>query len=437
MGRIAELLGLSAEGGRVRLHTVAVMRWVAVVGQLFTVLFVHFSLGVRLPLAALLPAIMLTAAINLALTSTYRAPTRLSERAAALLFAYDVLQLCWLLGLTGGLQNPFALLILLPVTLAAATLGLVPTTMLTVVALAGSTVLALLPGPLPWSGGGELTFPPLFLLAEWTALCMALILVSIFAWNIAEEARRHADALSAIQLALSREQKMSALGAQAAAAAHLLGSPLGTINVIAKELVNEIPADSPLAEEARELLAQAQRSREIMATLGKRPEDTDSGFVRAPFSALLTHIGEEFARPGISVKTTVESRDEAVEPELYLAPELRHALANLIDNAIQFAAREVAITLQPSRSELKLWIEDDGPGFSADVLEWLGEPYLSTRHGNGGLGLGIFIAITLLARTGAKVHFDNHGRGARVIIVWPAQAVQRAVEDQSHERRAS
>ena len=437
MGRIAEFLGLSAEGGRVRLHTVAVMRWVAVVGQLFTVLFVHFSLGVRLPLVALLPAILLTAAINLALTSTYRAPTRLSERAAALLFAYDVLQLCWLLGLTGGLQNPFALLLLLPVTLAAATLGLVPTTLLTVLALLGTTVLALVPGPLPWTGEGALNFPPLFLLAVWTALCMALILVSIFAWNIAEEARRHADALAAIQLALSREQKMSALGAQAAAAAHLLGSPLATINVIAKEFVNELPPDHPLAEEARDLLTQAQRSREIMATLGKRPEDTESGIVRAPFSALLSHIAEEFARPGIAVQVTVVASDEATEPELYLPPELRHALANLIDNAIQFAAREVSITLEPSRAELLLRIQDDGPGFSPEVMEWLGEPYLSTRHGNGGLGLGVFIAITLLARTGAKVHFDNHGRGARVTIVWPAQAVQRAVEDQGHERRAS
>ena len=433
-GWLRDLTGLATEGGRVRLHTVVVMRWVAVIGQLFTLLFVHFSLQIDLPLTLALPAVLLTGAINLALARAFRANTRLGERAAALLFAYDVLQLCYLLLLTGGLQNPFSLLLLLPVSLAAATLGLAATTAVTLLTLVGVVVLAVFPGILPWRGGG-LALPPLFLLGAWTALSMTTILVAIFAWNIAEEARRHADALGAIQLALAREQQLSALGAQAAAAAHLLGSPLATINVIAKELVRGLPADNPFSEEARDLLTQAQRCRDILATLGNRPAEGHPGaFARAPFSVLLADIAAQFGRPGIEVQTVVSSPDDSIEPELALVPEIRHALANLIDNAIQFANSSVRLDVETSRSALIVRIQDDGPGFSPEVLDWLGEPYLSTRSEDGGLGLGVFIATTLLARTGGKVHFANNKTGACVSIVWPGKAVERGLEERDHDR---
>lgn len=430
------LLGLGSEtGGLVRLHTVAVMRWVAVAGQLFTILFVDLSLGIELPLAALLPAVLLTALINAALVLAFGIAARLSERGAAVLFAYDVVQLCYLLILTGGLQNPFSMLILLPVTLAAATLGLAATVLVTGLALAGIVVLALFPGSLPWMGAA-LVLPPLYMLAAWTALSMATILTSIFAWNIAEESRRHASALAATQLALAREQQLSALGAQAAAAAHLLGSPLGTVSVIARELVRELPGDSPLALEARELVEQAQRCREILATLGRRPDSDDfRPFARAPLSSLLSGIAEDFGRPGVAVRIEREIAEGEQEPELAFAPELRHALANIIDNAIQFASTEVLVLVRAERGRVVVVVEDDGPGFSPDVLDWLGEPYLSTRQENGGLGLGVFIAITLLARTGARLHFENCDTGARVTIAWPSEALPAFGEERTNDQR--
>jgi two-component system sensor histidine kinase RegB len=218
--------------------------------------------------------------------------------------------------------------------------------------------------------------------------------------------------------------------------AHLLGTPLATISVIAKELVRELPDGSPLAEEAGDLLTQAQRCRELLAGLGKRADDdAHRTFTRAPFTSMLEHIAAEFARPGIEVRIDLEPCDGVAEPEVTLTPELRHSLANLIDNAIQFAASEVLITLQPTRVGLNLSIEDDGPGFSAEVLDWLGEPFLSTRRDEGGLGLGIFIANTLLARTGAKVHFDNTEEGARVAVNWPAHHMARAFGELSHDAR--
>jgi len=226
------------------------------------------------------------------------------------------------------------------------------------------------------------------------------------------------------------------LGGQAAAVAHLLGTPLATINIIAKEMVRELPQGSPLAEETVELLAQAKRCRELLAGLGRSADGNDhQRFTRAPFSSLLELIAGEFARPEVTVRVSVEPVDDTAEPQVAFTGELRHALANLIDNAIQFAERHVVLLLRPSRAGLVLVIQDDGPGFPPEVLDWLGEPFFSTRREQGGLGLGIFIANTLLARTGAKVHFDNLGIGARVTVSWPTQHLDRAFGEQSHDGR--
>ena len=434
--RLSDLTGFGDEApGRVRLHTVSLIRWVAVIGQLFTVLFVHFSLGIALPLGALLPAVALSAVVNLVLILRLKATTRLPERSAATLFAFDILQLFYLLVLTGGVQNPFAALMLVPLALAAVTLDIRSTVSVTALALLCVAVLALLAGPLPWREGG-LALPPLYRVGGWAALSLAAMLIAVFAWSVAEEARQRAEALTATQLALAREQQLSALGGQAAAVAHLLGSPLATISVIAKELVRELPAGSPLVEEAQDLLTQAKRCRELLAGLGKSADDDrHRSFTRAPFTSMLDHLAAEFARPGIAVRIDVVAADGAAEPEVTFTPELRHSLANLIDNAIQFATAEVLISVLPSRAGLTLIIEDDGPGFSAEVLDWLGEPFLSTRRDEGGLGLGIFIANTLLARTGAKVHFDNTQEGARVTVSWPAQHMLRAFGEPSQDER--
>jgi two-component system sensor histidine kinase RegB len=185
-----------------------------------------------------------------------------------------------------------------------------------------------------------------------------------------------------------------------------------------------MPAGSPLVEEAAELLAQSQRCREILKGLG-RPAD-DGGherFTAAPFTAFLEQLAAEFARPAVEVRVRLTSRDGTPEPRPAITPEVRHSLANLIDNAIQFAQGEVLILVAAARSGVTLTIEDDGPGFPAEVLDWVGEPFISTRQGEGGMGLGIFIAITLLARGGAEVQFDNTARGARVTVAWPAGAL--------------
>lgn len=427
--RLRELTGLDGSlPGRVTVYTLTVTRWVAVVGQLFAVLFVHFSLGIQVSLAALLPAIGLSAFLNLLLMIRHRATTRLSERSAAALYAYDILQLCYLLAFTGGVQNPFAALLLVPIALAAATLTLRSTTIVTGLTLLALAGLAVEPGGLPWRDA-PLELPALYQLGMAAALVIATVLVAVFVWGIAEAARRQADALNVTQLALAREQQLSALGGQAAAAAHLLGSPLGTITIIAKELVRELPDGSPLAEDAAELLAQAQRCRELLKALGRPAEDPEhERFTAAPLTSALEQIAAEHARPEVATRVLLRPVDDTAEPSPAMTPEVRHSLANLIDNAIRFARREVTVTVRPARTGLVVEVEDDGPGFPAEVLDWVGEPFISTRKDEGGLGLGIFIATTLLARTGAKLHFGNTARGARVAVAWPPGALGTARE---------
>ncbi|MEZ5904240.1 MAG: ATP-binding protein [Geminicoccaceae bacterium] len=305
-----------------------------------------------------------------------------------------------------------------------------PTAILTGVTLAALAVLAAIPTELPWLDGG-LRLPPLYLFAAWLALSLTVVLVAVYVCQLASEARRHALALSALQLALAREQELSALGGQAAAAAHLLGTPLTTINVIAKELVRELPATSPLLEDANELLVQVLRCRETLASLGSGQRDAaHAAFTRAPLSGLLATIAESCRVEPVTIDIGVDIEPGLEEPRVVLAPELRHSIANLIDNAVRFARARVAITVAVAHGGIAVEIADDGPGFKPEVLDWLGEPYLSTRREEGGLGLGVFIAKTLLARTGASMHFANRdklshpGEGAVVRIFWPSGALE-------------
>ncbi|MDH3660458.1 MAG: ActS/PrrB/RegB family redox-sensitive histidine kinase [Alphaproteobacteria bacterium] len=420
---------------RARLRTLALIRWVAIVGQAFTILLVDLSLEFDLPLAPLLLAVALSALINVYLELGFSASTRLTERAAFLLLTYDLLQLTFLLALTGGLQNPFSVLLIIPVTLSATILSLRTTVFLCIMVTACATLLGMLPSSLPWKDGG-LTLPTLYIAGVWIALVLSSVLIAAYAWRVADEARRLAAALSATQMALAREQQMSALGGLAAAAAHELGSPLATIAVTAKELANSTPADSPMAEDIAELVSQSARCREILASLSKdRSADDHAAFTAVPLGSLLATLAESYRRQGITVTVEVEDLTDGArqEPSWAPTPELRHALGNLVDNAIQFAERSVLIRIRLHPDRLDIVIEDDGPGFSPEVLDLVGEPYISTRSAIGGLGLGVFIAQTLLARTGATLQFGNQSSGAQVIISWATQAVEQMRRRPDHE----
>ncbi|MGE5271718.1 MAG: ActS/PrrB/RegB family redox-sensitive histidine kinase, partial [Thiohalocapsa sp.] len=282
------------------------------------------------------------------------------------------------------------------------------------------TLLALWHVPLPWRGE-LLVFPFELVLGLWTALVLATVFIGGYTWSVAEEARRLRDAVAATQLALAREQRVSAVGALAAAAAHELGSPLATIAVVAKELRHELPADSPFADDVQLLLSQSERCRQILAQLAQRPdEEGSSPYTRLPVSALVEAAGTLYHDPRVRLIFATTGAPGDGEPLVRRSAEVMHGLHNLIQNALQFARHEVSVTTHWDEASVSVEIADDGPGFPAHLLGRLGEPYLSTRAGaENHMGLGIFIAQSLLERSGAELTFDNLvDGGAHVAISW-------------------
>ncbi len=417
----------SVTGGRVRLRTLIIIRWVAIAGQVTALLVVQFGLGYPVPLPAALATVAVSVIVNVWATIGRRSPERLGDRAAAFYLAYDLLQLGVLLYLTGGLHNPFAVLILAPVIVSATVLSRISTIALSALALVVVVVLALDHLPLPWADR-SFALAPLFIFGLAAALGLSVVFIAGYVFSLAEEARRMSGALAASYLALDREQRVSALGALAAAAAHRLGSPLGTIAVVAKELARDLPADSPHRPDVELLLSESERCRTILTELSTRPEAGEP-LQRMTLPALIETAAAPYRSDG--VRLTI---DAAPEPDVEAAhmpapqaphsPELLHGLGNLLQNAIEFARAEVRVTVRWSDRRVRLVVRDDGPGFPPGVLDHLGEPYLSggsqdrTRQGEP-MGLGVFIAQTLLGRTGAQLSFGNgQGGGAEVTIAW-------------------
>ena len=411
--------------GRLGLRTLILIRWIAVAGQTVTILVVHMGFEFSLPLAACLSVVALTALSNLMLSVRMPVRARLGDVGATLLLGFDMLQLSMLLYLTGGLDNPFSILILAPVTVAATILSRGPTLALTILAMALITLLAFFRAPLPWTGE-TVTLPFPYPLGVWTALCVASAFLAAYIWSVADEARRMSDALAATEASLSRAQNLSALGGLAAAAAHELGSPLATIAVVAKELSREVPEDSPFAEDVALLISQSDRCRNILATLSQRPDFAGHRpLERLKFSALVAQACEPYQDSGAVVEIVTDEACGAEEPEAPETQEFMHGVGNIIQNAVQFARESVALALYWDSESVRLTVRDDGPGFSMAVLASLGEPYVSTRGGDQGhMGLGIFIAQTLLEAGGAELAFANRS-GAEVVIRWPRDMFER------------
>lgn len=404
--------------GGVRLRTLLLVRWIAIAGQFAGVVVTEAAIGLDLPLAPLLTAIGASAVLNLAL-SLWRPIPRLNEGATTVLLAWDTAQLAVLLYFTGGLDNPFALMLLAPVCVAATVLSRMHTAALCALAIGAASLLAMHSVPLDWDAS-PVDLHNGYLFGMWSALVIGSIFFAIYTGWMAAETRRATQALSATQDALAREQRLAAVGALAAATAHELGTPLGTIHLVANELASEVTPDDPLAEDVALLAREVARCRDILKQLSARtdPEDAHAPLERLTPAALVESVVQRYRRDGVEV--SIVSFGERI-PVLPGTPEVLHGLANVLQNAIQFARSRVDVRIAALPDALEMTIVDDGPGFPSAILDHLGEPYLSTRAKDGShMGLGVFIAITLLERSGAGLDFGNRADGgARVRIRWP------------------
>ncbi|MBC8037080.1 MAG: ActS/PrrB/RegB family redox-sensitive histidine kinase [Rhizobiales bacterium] len=427
-----------AELGVLRLRTLVRLRWLAVVGQTAAVAGVYFLLGFPLPIGLCLAAIALSAWLNIFLTIRWRKSVRLQPSHAGLLLAYDILQLAVLLYLTGGLENPFAFLFLVPVTISATSLPLKWTLWLGAIAFVCASFLTSNHLPLPWTPNLPLVLPDAYIAGMWAAIVCGVVFSALYARRIAEEARQMSAALSATEMVLSREQRLSALDGFAAAAAHELGTPLATIALVAKELKRELPPNDPHTEDIDLLVSQAGRCREILARLANRDAGTDEIYQRTKMLVMI----EDLIAPlrGSDVEITVENPTsdgdpDNTEPVFRRNPAIAYGLGNLLENAADFAAAKVRVEARWTATNVTISVSDDGPGFHQDVFDRLGDPFVTTRPGYGvepeeggheGMGLGFFIAKTLLERSGAAVSLANRRapqHGAVVHVVWPRHVV--------------
>jgi two-component system sensor histidine kinase RegB len=426
---------------RLRLQTAVRLRWFGVAGQLITVSYVYFGLGFRFDLGICLALIALTAWLNVFFRLRYSMRTRLGTMFATALLAYDIVQLAALLYLTGGIENPFVFLIVAPVTVSAATLPPRNTIALGVLAIAATILLVFWYRPLPWYTHGGFELPTLYNIGVLASVLAGTVFLGLYVWRLAKEARQMSDALAATEMVLAREQQLHALDGLAAAAAHELGTPLSTISVVAKELARAAPKDGNLAEDIALLQSQAERCREILRKLTREPKEPDPLHARISVRELI----EEAAAPyqGFNTEIVIRAGPEAgtnsgagQEPVGERQPGVIYGLANLVENAVDFARTRVEITATWTAREVAISIADDGPGIPPVVLDALGEPYVTTRPAArtglspdsepSGMGLGFFIAKTLLERSGAAVSLENEGPlgGAVAVVSWRREAFE-------------
>ena len=361
---------LNPTESRLRLQTIIRLRWFAVLGQLIAVCVVYFGLRFQFPICFCLLCIAASAWLNVYLGIKFTGRHRLSQNFATVLLAYDILQLGALLFLTGGIENPFIVLIVAPVTVSAATLPGRSTLLLGAIAVVVTALLAIFHLPLPWSPSDQPVLPTLYKLGFFAALFSCTIFLAIYAWRLSHEARQMSVALSATELVLAREQQLHALDGLAAAAAHELGTPLGTILHVAKELGKDMPAQDPM---------------HLHVTLRQ----------------IIDAAAEPHRAGKVSITYDLTPNEVAVnkaEPQGERNPGLIYGLGNLIENAVDFAKSSVVIRGSWGGGRVSVEVVDDGPGVASDVIDHIGEPYVTTRpssKGTGdqtGLGLGFFIA---------------------------------------------
>ncbi|HEV7159208.1 MAG TPA: ActS/PrrB/RegB family redox-sensitive histidine kinase [Caulobacteraceae bacterium] len=430
-GDPAQVPGLGV--GRIKTRTLIVLRLLGVVGQALAILFVGLVLRFPLPYLPCSIIVGASALFNLLLmiSPASRRLAKTWEAGGQLVF--DIAQIAGLLLFTGGVTNPFCILMIIPVTVGFATLPTRWAVAIGIIAATLSLTLAFGGMPLPWGGPQPIQLPLLYRGGCAVALMLAMAVTGGFSFWSANRASRMELALHVTETVLAREQRVSALGALAAAAAHELGTPLTTISVVAKELARATP-QGPLREDAWLLINEAQRCRGILKRLTDEPETLGVGQRMTLADFLQDVVAPYDGDPEIRVRATVTGVGAASAPVIWRRTEIFHALGAIVENAFDFAKADIQVTAKYDARSITLEVVDDGPGFASEIIDRLGDPYVTTRPGaegsrtgHVGMGLGFFIAKTLLERTGATVAFRNgRRRGASVSARWLRSAIEAA-----------
>ncbi len=401
--------------------TVVILRWIALIGQLITIYFVHFYINFELPLIFCSLTIFFGGLTNIFIQFNFK-KNQLSNIESTILLFYDVIQLAVLIYLTGGVTNPFIIFLIVPALISSTLLNLASTLFLSVITIMSLVLLTFNYFPLPSEGNLHFHVPDYYIYSIPSALVIALIFLNYFGFRFGYEARRRGNALNRLELVLAKEQELESIGHQAAAAAHSLGTPLSTITVIAKELKKEISNNKEFKEDVDTILEQAKKCGDILKKISQNQIVDDEYVKNITLQDLLFEITKSFE--SITEKNLNLNLENAKKRiSIKRSAEITYGIRNFVGNAVKFSKKNININLVGNNQTTTLQISDDGPGFPDDIYKIIGEPYISTKSkklkSKAGLGLGTFIGKTLLERKKANIEFlkSNDG-GALVEISW-------------------
>ena len=402
--------------------TLVILRWIAIIGQFSAIALVYFYLNLDFPILITFAILFLGFLSNLYLQFGIRSIT-LRDFYASIFLVYDLIQLSSLLYLTGGISNPFSILMIIPTVVSSTLLSMGTTIILGILTIVFLFLLTIFHYPLPGIHDHSITFPKLYLTGYFLAIIVGLVFLSYFGSRFSGESKRRSDAINKVQQAIAKEYELESLGGQAAAAAHSLGTPLATISVVASELKKELGKDKEHTKDIELLISQTKRCGEILKQISKKQIKDDEFFSKTTIEDLLNEIIESFEETS-SKKLILNLDEDKKKFDFQRSPELIYGLRNFIGNAVKFAKSTVEIKIKSNSKNLEVLINDDGPGFPEDIKEILGEPYIKSKsrdiNVNAGTGLGTFIGKTLLERRSARLTFskDNKLGGASVNITW-------------------
>jgi two-component system sensor histidine kinase RegB len=407
---------------QIKLLTLINIRWAAIFGQFITISIVYFYFNFNFKIEYCYLLVLFSFVLNIFLQIRSKKTDLLSNKQATFSILYDLFQLFGLLFLTGGLTNPFSILIVAPITIAAGFLNLRSSILIGIFSVLLIVILSLFYTELPGLPKNYL-FPKFYIFGLALALCTAIVFLAIYSQRLAIESSQRNEAFNVLQQIFLREQELRSLGGLAAAAAHELGTPLNTISLVAKELKKELGSNKKFNQDLDLLISQSQRCGEILKQISRNPhaEKVDKFLDKASFKIIVHEIIDSFK--DLSKKKIIINEEEYKKDYLITKKiEIIYSLKNIIDNALKFSSNKIMISLVSNEDELRIKVEDDGVGFSNQILGFLGDPYIKSKsldNSSEGLGLGIFIAKIFLERLSAVINFYNlENKGAGVDIFW-------------------
>jgi len=402
--------------------TLVILRWIAIIGQFTAINLVYFYLKLDFPVLIAHLILFFGFLTNSYLQFGIRSIT-IKDFYASFFLVYDLIQLAFLLYLTGGISNPFSILMIIPAIVSSTFLSMGTTIILGILTVAFLYLLTIFHYPLPGIHDHSTTFPKLYLTGYFLAIIVGLVFLCYFGIRFSGESKRRSDAINKVQQVIAKEYELESLGGQAAAAAHSLGTPLATISVVASELKKELGKNTEHSKDIDLLVSQTKRCGEILKKISKKQIIDDEFFSKASLEDLLSELISSFKETS-SKEITLHLEEDKNKIFFQRSPEIIYGLRNFIGNAVKFSKTRVKIMLSSNKKNIEILIKDDGPGFPEDVIEILGEPYIKSKsslvNNNAGTGLGTFLGKTLLERRGAKLSFSNdkNNQSALVKISW-------------------